>query len=195
MKLRLRYVFVFLLGMACMYWMVRTGALVVDPMYRGSLVAAPVVESVVNIWTVASGDVMDGDVLSGAVVDSWALQSGEPVSSETTALDDTVAIIQWTWSEIPTDTSSASDTKDVACAKPDGNYETPLVVWWNDVLTATTTSYAKRGLFLHYVVFVSNGEKYYFYHNCSNGIATNAQNVTSTAINRVVLSNGQVYLR
>lgn len=198
MKLRLRYVLVFLVGMACMYWMVRSGALVIEPIYRGSSVTTSdvVVEPMVDTWSpITTGEVMSGDVLSGSMVDTWVVQSGEVVSGDQTALDDTVAIIQWSGESDLATTSSSSDTKTVACTKSDGNYNNALIVWWNDVLTATAKSYVKRGSFLHYVVNVSDGSKYYFYHNCSNGTATNVQNLTATNVTRIVLSNGQVYLR
>lgn len=195
MKLRLRYVLVFLVGMACMYWMVRSGALVIEPIYRGSLVATSgaVIESVVDTWSpITTGEVMSGDVLSGSMVDTWVVQSGEVVSGDQTALDDTVAIIQWSGDTTTSDWSS-SDTKDVACVKADGMYDTPLIVWWNDVLTARTTSYIKLRNFLHYIVEVSNGEKYYFYHNCNNGIATSVRRIYGNE--QLTLSNWQIYFR
>gem|GEM_PF-4470685 len=47
---------------------------------------------------------------------------------------------------------------------------------------------------MHYVVFVSDGSKYYFYHNCSTNAATNARVLSDTPLSRVVLRSGQVYL-
>lgn len=64
-----------------------------------------------------------------------------------------------------------------------------------DGLTATTRGYTRLRNFIHYVVFVSDGTKYYYYYNCDTGTSTNAQNVTNTIYTSVVSENGQVYLR
>jgi|GEM_PF-3008015 len=57
--MKLRYVLVFIMGMACMYWLVRSGALTIDPVFKYD-------EAVSLTGSAMSGDIVDvistGDV-------------------------------------------------------------------------------------------------------------------------------------
>lgn len=209
MKLKLRYILVFALGMACMYWMIRTNVVSVSPLAYNPYDHIATDSGMTITWevvvSVVTGDVSTGTVVSGAMV-TWSLlswqQSGSVVG---TGIEETVAIMQQSWSVstgdegssvAPTPTvNTSSHTKEYACAQPTGTYTNPLRVWWNNILTASTRGYIKVGSFLHYVVNVSNGTRYYYYHNCTTGVAKNAQNLTNTKLTRVVLSAWKVYLR
>ena len=192
MKLRLRYLFVFALGMACMYWLVRSGALMITPIFDWSV--TPQITSSSNTFI----DTGIADEYTGAVT-SWSSASGGVVDSGV-SVEQTASMIQWSGDltassgvAIVSDTSAAGDSKEVACTKPNGSYNTPLLVSWNETLTAKTTSYIKLRNFLHYIVNVSNGERYYFYHNCSNGVATAAKRVYGTT--QIAISNWQIYFK
>lgn len=193
MKLRLRYLFVFALGMACMYWLVRSGALTITPIFDGSVV----VQNTGSTNTFIDTGIVDEQ--TGSVV-SWANTTGVVVDSGQISVEQTAAMIQWSGdlatgsgAAMMSDTSSVGDSKEVACAKANGSYNTPLLVSWNETLTANTTSYIKLRNFLHYIVNVSNGERYYFYHNCSNGVATAAKRVYGTT--SIAISNWQIYFK
>jgi hypothetical protein len=193
--------------MACMYWMVRTNIISVSPLAYNPYDHIATDSGAIITWEVivsaVTGDVSTGAMISGAIV-TWSLlswqQSGNVVG---TGIDETVAIMQQSWStstgdetpSVPSSVSTLSHTKEYACAQPTGIYTNPLRVWWNNVLTASTRGYIKVGSFLHYVVNVSNGTRYYYYHNCVTGVAKNAQNLTNTKLTRVVLSAWKVYLR
>lgn len=212
MKLKLRYILVFALGMACMYWMIRTNVvsitpLAYDPYGHIADLSGSVIVSWDNDYDILTGVAVTGTTTSGSLT-TWTISSWQQELSwaATTGIDETIAIMQQSWSQsvwendsskadTTTSTAIVSHTKEYACSQSNGSYSNPLRVWWNDVLTASTRGYVKIGSFLHYVVNVSNGTRYYFYHNCTTGIAKNAQNLTNTKLTRVVLSAWKVYLR
>ncbi len=191
MKLRLRYLFVFALGMASMYWLVRSGALMITPIFDTSSVVKSDVASTntfidTGIEHTGNASLWANTVATGAIADTGI------------SVEQTAKMIQWSGDLTPTPGSTTSvvlvgDAKEVACAKPNGTYNVPLLVSWNEVLTAKTTSYIKFRNFIHYVVEVSNGEKYYFYHNCTNGLATAAKRVYGTT--SIAISNWQIYFK
>lgn len=62
MKLKLRYIIVFVLGMACMYWMVRANIITIEPIGQST---GDVYEHVTSGEVIASGDLSTtGDVLT-----------------------------------------------------------------------------------------------------------------------------------
>jgi hypothetical protein len=64
MKLKLRYIIVFVLGMACMYWMVRANIITIEPIGQ-SMTTGDVYEYVTSGEVIASGDLSTtGDVLT-----------------------------------------------------------------------------------------------------------------------------------
>ena len=185
-----------------MYWLVRSGALTIDPVFKydeavsltGSAMSGDIVD-VISTGDVTTWSLVTGDVVSGSIADA--------VSGDEVDLNTTVALMTGSGDGVlpvdgattTTSSSTLSRSKETACQWSEGNFDNPLQVTWNAAATATTRGYAKLRNFLHYVVFVSDGTKYYFYHNCDTGVATNAQNVTSTVTTKIVSLQGQVYLR
>lgn len=193
--MKLRYVFIFALGMACMYRLVRAGLL--DIKVIGDRNDTEVIVTTGVIITGQTTGIIDLSA-TGTSVMSGNTNTGttQPITGQVSTgqtLQDTWAVKQEPIVQEPVQPVSVS--KETACAQGDGTYSTPLQVSWNDTLTATTVSYSKLRNYIHYVVLVSNGQKYYFYHNCSTGVPTNVQNVTATDYTRAVWSNGQIYLR
>lgn len=198
--MKLRYVLVFVIGVACMYWLVRSGLVTINPIGQENNPSTSgniQIDSYEDLNPTITGAIVTGSQSTGELVTSGV--QNDNISGDTTALDTTVAIMQWSGIETPTtsstNTNNSEITKDQACKWWDGNFETSLQVGRNDASTARTSGYGKLRNFLHYIVFVSDGSKYYFYHNCANGVATNVQNITNTADTKIIISNGQVYLQ
>jgi hypothetical protein len=196
MKLKLRYIIVFVLGMACMYWMVRANIITIEPIGQ-SMTTGDVYEYVTSGEVIASGDLSTtGDVLTWSIM-TW---SDNATSGSTLA---TGLVQSWeqqidvlTWAAISVDEKkSAPHSKNYACTQPTGTYTTPLEVSRNNTLTASTKWYVKLNNRLHYVVYVQWWQRYYYYHDCATGIAKNAKDLTNTTLTRVVISQGQVHLR
>ena len=165
--------------------------------------------SVVKSGTTSTNTFIDTGIIdgTGVVVTSWS--TAVVVTSWSTAVmtwgvntgisvEQTAAMIRSSGDLAPisgTDVLASVwwDSKELACTKPNGSYTTPLLVSWSETLTAKTKSYIKLRNFIHYVVEVSNGEKYYFYHNCSNGVATVAKRVYGNT--QIAISNWQIYFK
>ena len=169
--------------MASMYRLVRAWVLPVAP--------------VTDLYGVQWVMVSTGDIVE---VSSWEVIIEEVIVEEASAstgdelLNEVVAIVQWS-GDLEEQDDISSHTKEQACVQPDGNYDHPLLVSWNDTLTATTRGYAKLRNFIHYVVFVSDGTKYYFYHDCSDGISTSVQDLSGWPAVLSALRDGQIYLQ
>lgn len=214
MKLRLRYVIIFALGMIVMYALI-----------AGNVIQTPATKLPLYMTTTDTGTSIDtnstrvddpmmtgnddtsgvqittttGDMTTGSTIDTGVIISGD------TSVEDIVAVFEWSGQEVvvetpPIETSIgntnvATQTKTKACTQPDGTYPNPLSVFWSDTVTASTNGYLKHNGVLHYIVNVSNGTKFYYYYVCNTALGTQVKNLTNTKITKTVLSNGQVILQ
>jgi len=212
MRLRLRYVVIFALGMIVMYALI-AGWLVSTPNTTIPIYTIDTIDTTGSLSGIEDGSIRvdepmmtGGDTVTGVKVLTWDTTGGSTVGpdlviSGDASVDDIVAVFSgWndiidTDTTIPTTNTASTQTKAQACAQADGNYPNLLSVFWSDTVTASTKWYLKTNGVLHYIVNVSNGTKFYYYYVCSTGASTQAKNLTNTATSKVVLSNGQVILQ